>query len=456
MHAAALSPESLALLILPLIGLLGGPPGGPEDDTNDGSEIGWLRSLGDHEALAQIMAREKQLAQGLDAAEALAELGDVRGLDHLIASLNSPSSHLRHQAAQILKRLNHPRGLRALHNHPAAAGAASRGALREQLHDDLNRRDTDELVALWHAHDRSQWSELAFEVMEAILTERLGSRPERDGEMEQRGPEGIDESADPRIQELWLKGDVEGLTDILEGDPDVSLRLEAAEALAYLGDEAALDILAEALDDPDEEYSRLAAELLDWLDMPRGNAALEDRGFEFETGAEDAFGPSASQRAATAPAAGSPAAPPDSWVVRSPAPTTSERPRIPGPQTAAPQPVWQQEEAAPSVPFIILTGAVGGVLGFILFMLGLQFFDQSPLAESLTGWLQPPTLFYLVTAVIVGASSGVVGSRLARGLAARLGWETGEGDLVPVLGALLEGATSAALADVLLFMLLAA
>ena len=454
MHGPMFTSDSLALLILPVLSMLGGPPGGPGDGADDDSQLGWLRALGDSEALAQIMERDKQLTQGLEAAEALAELGDVRGLDHLISALNSPSTYLRHQAAQILKRLNHPRGLRALKEHPEDPAASSRSARREQLHADLDARDTDELVAMWHEHDRSEWSERAFEAMESILTERLGKLPVREADEDDGGSEAIDENADPRIQELWLDGDIEGLTDILEGDPDVRLRLEAAEALAYLGDEAALDVLAAALDDPDEKYSQLAAELLDWLDLPRGNAALEDRGYEFETGAEDMLGASGTRPPSAASNPRAPAVPQDSWVAAPPASSTSRFPRAQEPQRVASQPVWQPDQAAPALPLVVLTGASGGLLGFILFGLGLQILGELMLPANLAGWLQPPMLYYLAVAVGAGAAFGNLGSRIARLVAARLGWETGEGDLLPVLGAFLEGATSALIADLLLFMLL--
>ncbi len=69
----------------------------------------------------------------------------------------------------------------------------------------------------------------------------------------------------------------------MEEDPDVPTRLEAAEALADLGDEDALDLLIEMLDDTDDEHDEMAAEMLDWLDLPRGNEALRGRGYAFET-----------------------------------------------------------------------------------------------------------------------------------------------------------------------------
>jgi hypothetical protein len=154
---------------------------------------------------------DKQLTQGLEAARSACRNWAMCGLDHLISALNSPSTYLRHQAAQIssastIRRSAGSRStLRTLCIQPQR---------REQLHADLGARDTDELVAMWHEHDRSEWSEQAFEAMES--THRaLGKLPVRMLTRDDRGSD-IDENADPRIQELWLDGDIERLTDILE------------------------------------------------------------------------------------------------------------------------------------------------------------------------------------------------------------------------------------------------
>ena len=90
------------------------PLPGDEEPPDSSSQVAWLRSLGDREALFQVMDGDRRSTQSLEAAEALAQLGDVRGLDHLIATLNNPSSGLRMEAAEILQQLNHPRGMRAL------------------------------------------------------------------------------------------------------------------------------------------------------------------------------------------------------------------------------------------------------------------------------------------------------------------------------------------------------
>ena len=466
MYSHGLPPELLPLVILPFLAFLGGPDDDSDEEPQDeDSQLKWLRSLGDRDALFQIMDASRELTQGLYAAEALAELGDVRGLDHLIGTLDSPSTYLGHEAAQILKRLNHPRGLRALHEHrkdtAAAASphrstrpAATHSSLRrDQLHEDLKKRKTDELVAIWHEHDRSQWSDQAFDVMEAILIERLGQLPRTEGKDAAGHSQDVDEDVDPRILELWRQGDSDSLVRFFEDVSDVSLQLEAAEALADLGDEDALEVLIEALDDSDEKQAEKAAQMLDWLDLPRGNAALEERRIEFDTDALDLFVEPSLQprRDRTGPQA--PAASRDAWAAAQQKPFTSQLPRTPASPPTALQPVWQgQPTAAPASGAFAITGAVGGLLGLLAFNLGLYWLGMLPPLGREGGWLRTALVFYLPASLAAGAAGGSAGSRIASALGMRLGWETGEGDLLPVLGALTEGAVSALVVDVLLFL----
>jgi hypothetical protein len=423
------------------------PAGSTDNDEQNGREqINWLRSLGDREALFQFMDSERQTERGLEAAEALVELGDVRGLDHLIAALRSANSSLRHQAAQILKQLNHPRGLRALRDYhdepdsltPTASGSTL-DAPREKLYRDLESLDTDELVALWHEKDHSRMTGLALEVLSEILTKRLGKLPPENGDAEDR----IDQDVDPRVKDLWIKGDTGALRRIFEDAPDFRPQLEAAEALAALGDDDALDVLIEALDDPNPQINESAAEMLDWLDLPRGNQALEDRGIEFETGAEDLF--STPKTRSVVSAAPIPPERPDPWAAATRLPSTRSPLEA---QTAG-----QQIESAATSAGVMLVGAVGGLVGFIVFRFGLEVLGFQPLPSDVAGWIQPPALYYLGASILAGAVSGTVGSRVAQAIGRRFGWEPAEGDLLPVLGALFEGATSAVVLNSLIYSL---
>lgn len=48
---------------------------------------------------------------------------------------------------------------------------------RNQVFDTLNQRETDDLVEIWKKNDRVEWSELAFDVMQEILQNRLEEVP---------------------------------------------------------------------------------------------------------------------------------------------------------------------------------------------------------------------------------------------------------------------------------------
>lgn len=52
--------------------------------------------------------------------------------------------------------------------------------LRKQIHASLNAKATEELLEIWKTNDRVQWSDLAFEILEEILTQRVESLPNQD------------------------------------------------------------------------------------------------------------------------------------------------------------------------------------------------------------------------------------------------------------------------------------
>ncbi len=180
------------------------PLPGDEEPPDSSSQVAWLRSLGDRDALFQIMDGDRRSIRALQAAEALAQLGDVRGLDYLIATLDNPASGLRMEAAEILQQLQHPRGLRVLRERQAETQSSGPAAEREAVYEDLNAATTDELVAIWHEHNQAEWTHMEFEVLEGILTERLGKLPRRG--KDQGEEQEIDDQVDPRIQQLWREG----------------------------------------------------------------------------------------------------------------------------------------------------------------------------------------------------------------------------------------------------------
>ena len=127
MTRRSLTTWNCIIVLIPHAHILRAPPG-DEEPPDSSSQVAWLRSLGDREALFQVMDGDRRSIQSLEAAEALAQLGDVRGLDHLIATLNNPASGLRMEAAEILQHLEHPRGMRALRE--SGSGDTVLGAAR--------------------------------------------------------------------------------------------------------------------------------------------------------------------------------------------------------------------------------------------------------------------------------------------------------------------------------------
>jgi hypothetical protein len=426
------------------------PLPGDEEQPDASSQIAWLRSMGDREALFQIMDGDRRSMGALEAAEALAQLGDVRGLDHLIATLNDAHSGLRMEAAEIVERLHHPRGLRALRERqtetPPSAGAAE----REEVYEDLSAATTDELMAIRHENDRAGWTDLEFEVIEGILLERLGSLPPREADSG-GGPE-VDDEVDPRIQRLWTQRNTDSLRRIVLQEPDVSLQLGAAEALADLGDEGALDFLIGMLDNTDEEYVDTAAKILDWLDLPRGNAALREGGYEFENEAASSD-ESLRERARTE---SRPLDTPSRQAIARPKTEPREQgswttrpPKMPGGIGIAP---GQDGGTVRGASFgAVVTGASGGLLGFLIVAFGLDLLGMRPLPNGLSAWLGPSIIYWLIESLVVGAVSGSIGHRVARAMATRDGEAVDEQDARLVLGALISGVTAAAIVGVLRF-----
>ena len=73
---------------------------------------------------------------------------------------------------------------------------------------------------------------------------------------------------------LKQQNDLPALLAMLENEPDWMEALDAADALAQLGDPRGLERLIQALGDPDPEVRQVAREILTELDDPRGNQAL--------------------------------------------------------------------------------------------------------------------------------------------------------------------------------------
>ena len=78
---------------------------------------------------------------------------------------------------------------------------------------------------------------------------------------------------DKRIKKFLDDNDINSLIDILENDLDSTTCMEAAEALAKLGDERGVDYLIKAIDSKDTSISWEAKGILSELNIPKGDLA---------------------------------------------------------------------------------------------------------------------------------------------------------------------------------------
>ncbi len=52
--------------------------------------------------------------------------------------------------------------------------------LRKQIYNNLQSKDIYEQLEIWRKNDRTQWSDLTFEILEGILSKKLDAIPEQD------------------------------------------------------------------------------------------------------------------------------------------------------------------------------------------------------------------------------------------------------------------------------------
>jgi hypothetical protein len=90
--------------------------------------------------------------------------------------------------------------------------------LRQQIYNNLNLKETEELVEIWQKNDRVEWSETTFDVLKEILQQRLGELPpqnepiseyiEDEEDIEPDDEQTIDDDNQPEFYKprevLWL------------------------------------------------------------------------------------------------------------------------------------------------------------------------------------------------------------------------------------------------------------
>jgi hypothetical protein len=325
---------------------------------------------------------------------------------------------------------------------------AGNDPLREQIYHELRLRETLDLVALWQAHDRSQWSDAAFDVMQQLLKERLGRLPAREPEpvkAEGADPGEIDENADPEIKQLWVDGDTQSLAEIVEHDADWMMRLDAAEALADLGDERGDEYLAGAMQDPAPDVRALAGEIRAWLDDP---------GTERQTtGMDETEAAMADEDQGPWPAADAPnvdAAP--SQPASQAYPRTTPPSGASGPSgTSGMQPADRFSTGRAGQ--LRLAGGAGGLLGLLAFYLGLYALGAVPAgAAGGSSWIWDSVIVYLPISLAVGMLIGPVGGRLASNTTDAIGIDETEDDWGAIVASITFGGAASLIAAVLIFL----
>lgn len=79
--------------------------------------------------------------------------------------------------------------------------------LRMQIYRNQNQKETEELVAIWQANNRYEWTDLTFEIIEEILRSRLDTLPPQNEpiyKLVKYEPEEVFENAD---MEAFLKAE---------------------------------------------------------------------------------------------------------------------------------------------------------------------------------------------------------------------------------------------------------
>jgi len=108
--------------------------------------------------------------------------------------------------------------------------------LRNQIRANLSTKDTWELLDIWKTNDRTEWSNLAFEVLGEILKERLDVLPEQDDPILEQ-----DEESDEKLEEWEIK--------ILDNkdQPELYDTLEVINTIDNINKVAKISVVAYAL-----------------------------------------------------------------------------------------------------------------------------------------------------------------------------------------------------------------
>lgn len=104
--------------------------------------------------------------------------------------------------------------------------------LRDQIFNNMNMKDTDELVEIWETNNRYEWTDVAFDVVRQILQNRIGELPEQnDPVFEEKSEDDTDNEDEVGIPKLSETVDPDqedlacprcGSADLLTGELNTS------------------------------------------------------------------------------------------------------------------------------------------------------------------------------------------------------------------------------------------
>ncbi len=87
----------------------------------------------------------------------------------------------------------------------AASPAEIRKFMRQQTYETMNEMETDELIEIWQGPRHEEWTDLAFEVVQQILWERLGEVPARNAQEREPEPKNKPQSGSNPTPGVFLE-----------------------------------------------------------------------------------------------------------------------------------------------------------------------------------------------------------------------------------------------------------
>lgn len=86
--------------------------------------------------------------------------------------------------------------------------------LRQQTYDAMDEMDTDQILEIWQEADHDEWTDLAFEVVQQILLERLGEVPARESEESESEEQDSEDESELDQEPDETEPESKGLLDV--------------------------------------------------------------------------------------------------------------------------------------------------------------------------------------------------------------------------------------------------